>query len=95
MESGLEAVTLGSSWRSDPAAAFRGLAKAASPAALRVSFRCSKAERGRYTSPRTSIRPGASSIRIGIALIVRRFWVTFSPTTPSPRVAPRSKTPST
>ena len=48
-----------------------------------------------YTSPRTSISAGASSpsIRSGIAGIVRRLTVTSSPTSPSPRVAPRAKTP--
>ncbi len=33
-------------------------------------------------------------MRSGIALTVRRFWVTSSPTSPSPRVAPRVSTPS-
>ncbi len=32
-------------------------------------------------------------MRSGMALIVRRFWVTSSPIRPSPRVAPRVKTP--
>ena len=53
-----------------------------------------KPESGMYTSPRTSTSGGASPfIRNGIDLIVRRFGVTSSPWMPSPRVAPRTKTP--
>jgi hypothetical protein len=33
-------------------------------------------------------------MRSGIDSIVRRLWVTSSPTSPLPRVAPRTKTPS-
>jgi hypothetical protein len=49
-----------------------------------------------YTSPRTSTSGGTSSpsMRSGMALIVRRFTVTSSPCSPSPRVAPISSTPS-
>jgi hypothetical protein len=49
-----------------------------------------------YTSPRTSISLGTAfpRIRNGIAEIVRRLTVTSSPSSPSPRVAPRTKTPS-
>ena len=54
------------------------------------------AERGRYTSPRTSSRPTTRSRRVsGIDLIVRRLAVTSSPVVPSPRVAPWTKRPST
>jgi hypothetical protein len=41
------------------------------------------------TSPRTSTRAGADDGSVnGIAGIVRRLAVTFSPVVPSPRVAP-------
>jgi hypothetical protein len=47
MESGLSAAIFGSSWRMVPAAAFRGLAKAGSPASARRSFSSSKPLRGK------------------------------------------------
>ena len=47
-----------------------------------------------YTSPRTISRGGNSPRRrCGRLRTVRRFSVTSSPVTPSPRVAPRTKTP--
>lgn len=46
-----------------------------------------------YTSPRTSRYSGAFGIRFGRLLIVIRFSVTSSPTEPSPRVEPLTKTP--
>ena len=46
-----------------------------------------------YTSPRTMRRSGAFLSTSGRLRTVRRFSVTSSPVTPSPRVAPRTKTP--
>lgn len=47
MWSGREAVTLGSFWRSEPAAAFLGLAKGLSPASTRRALSPSKASIGK------------------------------------------------
>lgn len=47
MCSGLVAVTLGSFWRSEPAAALRGLANGLSPASTSRAFRPSKASIGK------------------------------------------------
>ncbi len=52
------AVTRGSFWRSEPAAALRGLANTGLPASVIDSLSRSNASRGRNTSPRTSSRPG-------------------------------------
>ena len=68
--------------------------KVDSPASARRSLRAVKSFSDMYTSPRTSSRLGASWMRSGIAPIVRRLWVTSSPISPLPRVAPRSSTPS-
>ena len=46
-----------------------------------------------YTSPRTIRRGGAFVSVLGKLRTVRRFSVTSSPVTPSPRVAPRTNTP--
>ena len=92
-ESGRSAAIFGSSWRSVPAAALRGLANAGSPASARCSLSSRKPLRGKYTSPRTSISSGAPEIRFGIWSIVRMLWVTSSPTRPSPRVTPRASLP--
>ncbi len=96
-ESGRRAVTAGSFWRSEPAAELRGFMNGLLPAAICSSFTRAKPSSGRYTSPRTSTTSGsapASAGRLsGIARIVRRLAVTSSPTTPFPRVAPRTKTP--
>jgi hypothetical protein len=86
-------------WRSEPAAALRGFGAGALPCATSRSLNSRKPLRGMYTSPRTSttgggVSPSGSSIWSGIAEIVRRFGVTSSPWMPSPRVAPRTKTPS-
>src|SRR3954468_22325375 len=51
---GRVAVTLGSFWRSEPAAALRGLANGALPASTRPAFSSSKAATGKKTSPRTA-----------------------------------------
>ena len=51
----------GSFWRSDPAAALRGLGVGFLPSSTRRSFSSRKPERGMYTSPRTSISCGASA----------------------------------
>ena len=50
--------------------------------------------RAMYTSPRTMRRGNFSGRVMGMDRIVRRFSVTSSPTRPSPRVAPRTNTPS-
>ena len=67
-----------------------------SPASARRSLSAAKSASDMYTSPRTSSSGGGSSMsmRSGIVPIVRRLWVTSSPISPSPRVAPRSSTPS-
>ena len=94
-DSGRAAVMRESFWRSEPAAALRGFGVGFFPSATRRSFSSRKPESGMYTSPRTSRSGGTSSpsMRSGIALIVRRLTVTSSPISPSPRVAPRVKTP--
>lgn len=88
------AATLGSSCRREPAAALRGLAKRGSPRRSRSSLRAWNTFLGMNTSPRTISLAGASGMTMGIDRTVRRFSVTSSPTRPSPRVAPRTKTPS-
>ena len=55
------AVTLGSFWRSEPAAALRGLANIGLPASTIDSLSRSKASTGRNTSPRTSTRAGTGN----------------------------------
>ncbi len=89
IRSGRDAVTFGSFWRSEPAAALRGFAKARWSAAVSCSFRASNARTGRYISPRTSITSGGSSISslAGTPRTVRTFAVMSSPMRPSPRVA--------
>ena len=79
-----------------PAAELRGFMKVDRPASARRSFSAAKSGSDMYTSPRTSISAGGSgsSRRSGIAGIVRRLWVTSSPISPLPRVAPRSNSPS-
>ncbi len=86
----------GSSTRTAPAAALRGLANGASPASSRCSFIATNDFVGISTSPRTSNGAVSPARRIasrptvsGIERIVRRFAVTSSPTMPSPRVMPR------
>ena len=88
------AAIFGSSCRSEPAAALRGLAKRGFPACSCCAFSASNDARGMNTSPRTISRDGAPSSRIGMEWMVLRFSVTSSPMSPSPRVAPRAKTPS-
>ncbi len=94
-----EAVILGSSCLSVPAAALRGFRNGSSPASSRSRFTRSNSAIGKYTSPRTSStsgtdeapRPAASTS--GTARMVRTFAVTSSPLTPSPRVSARTSTP--
>ena len=93
MLSGRSAASLGSSWRIVPAAALRGFMNVESPACARRSFSAAKSGSDMYTSPRTSMSGGASSKRSGMVPIVRRLWVTSSPISPLPRVAPRTRTP--
>ena len=55
--------------------------------------RCRNASWGIYTSPRTSRNSGAFFRVLGIFLMARTLAVTSSPTTPSPRVDARTRTP--
>ena len=86
---GLDAVTLGSFWRREPAAAFLGLAKRGLPASSSASFNSSKALSGKNTSPRTSSRSGIipPDNCIGTVSMVFIFKVTSSPVVPLPRVS--------
>ena len=98
MPSARVAVTRGSFWRSDPAAALRGFANIGLPASVIATLRRSKASKGRNTSPRTSTRSGTanSSVpvsRCGIESIVFTLGVTSSPVRPSPRVSARTSRP--
>ena len=88
---------LGSSWRTVPAAALRGLANFDKPCRSRSSFIFWKPGIGMSISPRTSKSAGMPAffsfsfeIESGIERTVRTFSVTSSPTLPSPRVMPRS-----
>ena len=67
--------------------------KVDSPASARRSFNAAKSFSDMYTSPRTSTSGGTPSACSGIEPIVRRLCVTSSPTSPLPRVAPRSRIP--
>ena len=95
MRSGRVAVTRGSFWRSEPAAALRGLANGALPASTRPALSSAKAATGKKTSPRISTLSGWSdpASRCGMPSIVRTLWVTSSPVRPSPRVAARTSRP--
>ena len=92
--SGRFAVMLGSSCRTEPAAALRGFGAARFPSAACLSVKARNPSSGMKTSPRTSRRLGGRSLgcslsESGMARIVRRFGVMSSPRSPSPRVAPR------
>ena len=92
------AVTLGSFWRSDPAAELRGLAKGALPASTSEALSASKASADRKTSPRTSTVAGTGCSpsprsRWGTPSMVRTLGVTSSPVRPSPRVSARTSRP--
>ena len=94
MSSGLFAVSLGSSCRTEPAAVLRGFAYVGRPAASRSSLKRSNADLGNSTSPRASNLSGTSPITLrGTDLTVLRFRVTSSPTVPLPRVAPLTSMP--
>ncbi len=90
-----DAVTRGSFWRREPAAAFRGLANGAFPSATSDAFRASNSSTAKNTSPRTSKTSGRSvpSRWAGMREMVRTLAVTSSPTRPSPRVAALTKRP--
>ncbi len=93
-----DAVTRGSFWRSDPAAALRGLANIGLPASAIEALSRSKASTGRNTSPRTSTSAGTgnSSLpvsRWGTEAMVLTLGVTSSPVRPSPRVSARTSRP--
>ena len=94
--SGRDAVTSGSFWRSDPAAAFRGFANVRclgfeqlARSALEPLDREGTPRRERR-APRGRSEPRS---RTGTCRIVRMFAVTSSPVCPSPRVAPPVNTP--
>ena len=98
MPSARVAVTRGSFWRSDPAAALRGLANIGLPASVIASLSRVKASTGRNTSPRTSTRsgtgkPSAAASRCGTESMVLTLGVTSSPVVPSPRVSARTSRP--
>ena len=92
----------GSFWRRLPAAALRGFANACLPFATAAALSASKLLLGMYTSPRSSTgaaasrRPpsAASRRRSGTSFTVRMLAVTSSPVVPSPRVAARTRRPS-
>ena len=99
MPSARVAVTRGSFWRSEPAAALRGLAKTGLPASVIDSLSRSNASFGRNTSPRTSSSPGVgnsslAASRWGTESMVLTLGVTSSPVRPSPRVSARTRRPS-
>ena len=84
-----------SSWRRLPAAALRGLAKIFCPAASCAAFSARNSALVMNTSPRISIRAGARPLSsLGIVARVSTLAVTSSPSSPSPRVAPRTRRPS-
>ncbi len=87
---------VGSSWRSEPAAALRGFAKSRSSASPWRRFSSSNDASDMNTSPRTSSTFGGflSFSFSGTSAIVRTFAVTSSPVSPLPRVAARTNTPS-
>ena len=86
----------GSFCRSDPAAAFLGLANLGLPASSNESFNSSNDCSGKNTSPRTSSVAGKSfpDNSVGTDLIVLIFKVTSSPVVPLPRVRALVKRPS-
>ncbi len=95
MFSGLDIVIFESSCLTEPAAAFRGLANKGSPVFSLCLFSLSKSPLFIITSPRTSSSSGRlfpMSFR-GMVFTVFKFWVTSSPTTPSPLVEPTAKVP--
>ena len=95
-----DAVTRGSFWRSDPAAALRGLANGALPASTSRALSAANFSTGKNTSPRTSSCDGTSSpassflvSMVGTAEMVRTLSVTSSPVAPLPRVRARTSRP--
>ena len=91
----LEEVILESNCLMEPAAVLRGLAYVGIPNSMRSLFNLWNSSVGIYTSPLTSSTPDMLFNSIsGMLFIVLRFAVTFSPTFPSPRVAPSIKEPS-
>ncbi len=93
-----EAVSCGSSWRTEPAAELRGLANGSFPSAISRSLSWSKALANMMISPRIERNGGAGrslsrSFR-GTLAMVRTLAVIPSPLRPSPRVAACRRTPS-
>ena len=85
-------------WRSEPAAALRGLAKGLPPSFWRCSLTSAKSSTAINTSPRTSNRSGMGNSSVAVSVcgtswMTLAFSVTSSPMRPSPRVAARSNTP--
>ncbi len=92
------AVICGSSWRTPPAAALRGLANGSLPSAISVSLSLSKPSANMMISPRRARKAGAgrsvSRSFKGTLAMVRTLAVIPSPLRPSPRVAAWRRTPS-
>ena len=94
MHSGRSAASVGSSWRIVPAAELRGFMNVERP-----GLGAALVERGEVGQRHVDLAADLEQRRrvlelSGIEPIVRRLWVTSSPTSPLPRVAPRSSTPS-
>ncbi len=90
-------MTRESSWRTEPAAALRGLAKSGFPSFSSRAFSRAKSRACMIASPRTARRAGAFRRAVrscsGTDRIVRTLAVTPSPRTPSPRVDARASRP--
>ena len=93
---GARRVTFGSFWRSEPAAAFRGLANGRCSARGQLLVQASNAAH-RQVHLAADLEHAAAGPRRGAAAeplrTVRTFAVMSSPTRPSPRVAPLHETP--
>ena len=100
MPSARVAVTRGSFWRSEPAAALRGLANIGLPASAIDSLSRSNASTGQehlaahLDQRRHRELVGAGRAGAGTESIVLTLGVTSSPVRPSPRVSARTSRPS-
>ena len=85
-----------SSWRIEPAAAFRGLAKAGSSRSVIQRLRSRNASSGMIASPRIATERGGAAPRSLSGTVADRADVgrDVLADAPSPRVAPRASTPS-
>ena len=96
MCSGRVAVTFGSFWRSEPAAALRGLANGLSPASTRRALSSSKRLHREEDLAADLDEVGDAVARAGgrgMSAMVRTLGVMSSPVRPSPRVAARVSRP--